>query len=98
MEVLWPSNGELVFFSEDVNRYPASAFVTEFAGSDTAGNRIPYSHCRKHAAPFGLVPPSTEWPDRGGADHLGEIVHQLPGSPDCSSDLRSRFGQVDDDD
>ena len=32
MEVLWPSNGELVFFSEDVNRYPASAFVTELLG------------------------------------------------------------------
>ncbi|MEO8340221.1 MAG: hypothetical protein ABI604_10970, partial [Nitrospirota bacterium] len=29
MEVLWPSNGELTFFSEDLNRYPASAFVTD---------------------------------------------------------------------
>jgi hypothetical protein len=32
MEVLWPSNGELVFFSEDLNRYPASAFVTDSLG------------------------------------------------------------------
>ncbi len=32
MEVLWPSNGELVFFSEEVNRYPASAFVTDLLG------------------------------------------------------------------
>ncbi|NOT21520.1 MAG: hypothetical protein HOP22_02175 [Nitrospiraceae bacterium] len=32
MEVLWPSNGELVFFSEDLNRYPASAFVADSLG------------------------------------------------------------------
>jgi hypothetical protein len=32
MEVLWPSNGELVFFSEDLNRYSASAFVTDSLG------------------------------------------------------------------
>jgi hypothetical protein len=32
MEVLWPSNGALVFFSEDLNRYPASAFVTDSLG------------------------------------------------------------------
>ena len=32
MEVLWPSNGELTFFSEDLNRYPASAFVTDSLG------------------------------------------------------------------
>ena len=32
MEILWPSNGELVFFSEDLNRYPASAFVTDSLG------------------------------------------------------------------
>src|SRR4051812_32457575 len=29
MEILWPSDGNLVFFSEDLNRYPASAFVTD---------------------------------------------------------------------
>ena len=32
MDILWPSNGELVFFSEDLNRYPASAFVTDSLG------------------------------------------------------------------
>ena len=32
MEVLWPSNGDLVFFSEELNRYPASAFVTDSLG------------------------------------------------------------------
>jgi hypothetical protein len=37
MEVLWPSNGELVFFSEDVNRYPASAFVTDSLGLTPPG-------------------------------------------------------------
>jgi len=37
MEVLWPSNGELVFFSEDVNRYPASAFVTDSLGLSPPG-------------------------------------------------------------
>jgi hypothetical protein len=37
MEVLWPSNGELVFFSEDVNHYPASAFVTDSLGLTPPG-------------------------------------------------------------
>jgi hypothetical protein len=32
MEILWPSDGNLVFFSEDLNRYPASAFVTDSLG------------------------------------------------------------------
>jgi hypothetical protein len=37
MEVLWPSNGDLVFFSEDLNRYPASAFVTDSVGVTPPG-------------------------------------------------------------
>ena len=37
MEILWPSNGELVFFSEDVNRYPASAFVSDSLGLTPPG-------------------------------------------------------------
>jgi len=37
MEVLWPSNGELVFFSEDPTRYPASAFVTDSLGLTPPG-------------------------------------------------------------
>ncbi|MEO6112596.1 MAG: hypothetical protein ABIQ24_12330 [Nitrospiraceae bacterium] len=37
MEVLWPSNGELVFFSEDLSRYPASAFVTDSLGLTPPG-------------------------------------------------------------
>ena len=37
MEVLWPSNGELVFFSEDLTRYPASAFVTDSLGLTPPG-------------------------------------------------------------
>jgi len=37
MEVLWPSNGELVFFGEDLNRYPASAFVTDSLGLTPPG-------------------------------------------------------------
>ncbi|TKB57730.1 MAG: hypothetical protein E8D49_13340 [Nitrospira sp.] len=37
MEILWPSHGELVFFSEDVNRYPASAFVTDSLGLSPPG-------------------------------------------------------------
>ena len=32
MEVIWPSDGELVFFSEDVHSYPASAFVSDSLG------------------------------------------------------------------
>jgi hypothetical protein len=37
MEVLWPSNGDLVFFSEDLNRYPASAFVADSLGLTPPG-------------------------------------------------------------
>jgi hypothetical protein len=37
MEILWPSNGELIFFSEDLNRYPASAFVTDLLGLTPPG-------------------------------------------------------------
>ena len=37
MEGLWPSNGELVFFSEDLNRYPASAFVADLLGLTPPG-------------------------------------------------------------
>ena len=32
MEVVWPSSGELVFFSEDVSNYPASAFIADSLG------------------------------------------------------------------
>ncbi len=37
MEILWPSNGDLVFFSEDLNRYPASGFVTDSLGLTPPG-------------------------------------------------------------
>jgi hypothetical protein len=40
MEVLWPSNGELVFFSEELNRYPASAFVTDSLGLTPPGTGL----------------------------------------------------------
>ncbi len=37
MEVLWPSTGELVFFTEDLNRYPVSTFVTDSLGLTPPG-------------------------------------------------------------
>ena len=37
MEVVWPSSGELVFFSEDVSSYPASAFVADSLGLKPPG-------------------------------------------------------------
>lgn len=37
MEVLWPSNGDLVFFSEDLTHYPASVFVTDSLGLTPPG-------------------------------------------------------------
>jgi hypothetical protein len=43
MEVLWPSDGDLVFFSEDLNRYPASAFVTDSLGLTPPGTGF-HSH------------------------------------------------------
>ena len=59
MEVLWPSNGELVFFGEDVNRYPASAFVTDSLGLSPPGTgfRIHVaSSARLPSASFRLRP------------------------------------------
>lgn len=40
MEVLWPSHGDLVFFTEDLNRYPASAFVTDSLGLTPPGTGL----------------------------------------------------------
>ena len=59
MEVLWPSNGELVFFSEDVSRYPASGFVTDSLGLSPPGTgfRIHVaSSARLPSASFRLRP------------------------------------------
>ncbi|MDH4186887.1 MAG: hypothetical protein OEV08_07810 [Nitrospira sp.] len=40
MEVLWPSNGPLVFFSEELKRYPASAFVADSLGLTPPGTGL----------------------------------------------------------
>lgn len=40
MEVLWPSNGALVFFSEELSRYPASAFVADSLGQTPPGTGL----------------------------------------------------------
>ncbi|HEU4685039.1 MAG TPA: hypothetical protein VFS39_11120 [Nitrospira sp.] len=40
MDVLWPSNGGLVFFGEEVDRYPASAFVMDAIGLSPPGSGI----------------------------------------------------------
>lgn len=40
MEVLWPSQGHLVFFSEELSHYPASAFVSEYLGLSPPGTGL----------------------------------------------------------
>jgi tetratricopeptide (TPR) repeat protein len=40
MEILWPSTGDLVFFGEDLSKYPASAFVMESIGISPPGSGL----------------------------------------------------------
>ncbi len=40
MDILWPSKGDFVFFSEDLSRYPASAFVMDKLGLSPPGTGL----------------------------------------------------------
>lgn len=40
MDILWPSNGGLVFFHEDLDRYPASAFAMDTIGLSPPGSGL----------------------------------------------------------
>jgi len=40
MDILWPSNGALAFFREDLHRYPASAFVMDDVGLSPPGSGL----------------------------------------------------------
>jgi len=40
MDILWPSNGGLVFFGEELDRYPASAFVMDTIGLSPPGSGL----------------------------------------------------------
>jgi len=40
MDVLWPGKGRLVFFGEELSRYPASAFVMELVGHSPPGSGL----------------------------------------------------------
>ncbi|MBA5867956.1 MAG: hypothetical protein GDA67_14780 [Nitrospira sp. CR1.3] len=40
MDVLWPSNGGLVYFGEELDRYPASAFVMDTIGLSPPGSGL----------------------------------------------------------
>src|SRR5512146_86386 len=40
MDVLWPSNGALPFFREELYRYPASAFVMDLVGLSPPGSGL----------------------------------------------------------
>ncbi len=40
MDVLWPSNGALPFFREELYRYPASAFVMDLVGQAPPGSGL----------------------------------------------------------
>ena len=40
MDILWPSNGGLVFFGEALDRYPASAFVMDTIGLSPPGSGL----------------------------------------------------------
>lgn len=51
MEVLWPSQGDLIFFSEELSRYPASAFVTEALGLTPPGTGVRVQSSSAHSMP-----------------------------------------------
>ncbi len=40
MDLLWPSKGDVVFFGEELNRYPASAFVMDKLGLSPPGSGL----------------------------------------------------------
>ena len=40
MDILWPSNGGLVFFGDELDRYPASAFVMDTIGLSPPGSGL----------------------------------------------------------
>jgi hypothetical protein len=40
MEILWPSNGALPFFRDDLDHYPASAFVMDLIGLSPPGSGL----------------------------------------------------------
>ena len=40
MDVLWPGKGRLVFFGEELSRYPASAFAMELVGQSPPGSGL----------------------------------------------------------
>jgi hypothetical protein len=40
MDVMWPGQGRLVFFGEDLSRYPASSFVMELLGMSPPGGGL----------------------------------------------------------
>jgi hypothetical protein len=49
MDLLWPSKGDFVFFGEELNRYPASAFVMDKLGLSPPGSGL-------HVEPQGATP------------------------------------------
>lgn len=40
MDIVWPSKGDLAFFGEDLNRYPASTFVMDSLGLSPPGSGL----------------------------------------------------------
>ena len=58
MDVLWPTNGALPFFRDDLDRYPASAFVMDGIGLSPPGTGL-------HLAPVSTTPlPNASFPVR----------------------------------
>lgn len=85
-------------FSEDLNRYPASAFVIDSLGLTPPGTGF-HIHIVGSAplpsASFRLRP---NGPIVAVPTTLVKLSVSYQGSPDRSIDLRSWLGQVDDDD
>ncbi|MEW6246678.1 MAG: hypothetical protein AB1555_08215 [Nitrospirota bacterium] len=59
MDLLWPSKGDFVFFGEELNRYPASAFVMDKLGLSPPGSGLrvePQGTAPLPAASFRVLP------------------------------------------
>ncbi|HKT34989.1 MAG TPA: hypothetical protein VJR03_09170 [Nitrospira sp.] len=91
MDVLWPTNGALPFFRDDLDRYPASAFVMDVIGLSPPGSGLhltPVSTARlpnasfpaRAQAPLASVPATLVTLKVSYQDPLTAPITKAPGS------------------
>jgi len=91
MEILWPTNGALPFFRDDLDRYPASAFVMDLIGLSPPGSglhltpvstmRLPNASFRlRSQSPLVSVPATLVTVNVAYQDPLTAPITKAPGS------------------